>query len=54
MVQTQAMTYVHDLMIWSDNYDLIQAPRQDQLMEYNLQEYYLLDDPQSHLKMVDY
>ena len=53
MVQTQAMTYVHDLVIWSDNYDQIQVPHLDQLMEDNLQEYYLLDDLQPHLEMVD-
>ena len=51
MVQTQDMTYVHDLMIWSDNYDLTQVPHQGQLMEDNLQEYYLQDDLQ--LEMVD-
>ena len=48
------MTYVHDSTIWSDSYDLIQVPRQDQLMEDNLQEYYLLGDLQPHLEMVDY
>ena len=51
MAQVQTMTYVHDSPIWSDNYDLIHMPHQDQLMEDNPQEYYLQDDLQ--LEMVD-
>ena len=53
MAQVRTMTYVHDSTIWSDNYDLIQVLHQDQLMEDNLQEYYLVDDLQPHLEMVD-
>ena len=52
-VQTQAMTYVHDLMIWSDNYDLTHMPHHYLLMEDQHQEYYVLDDLQPRLEMVD-
>ena len=48
------MNYVHDLMIWSDNYDLIHTPHHYLLMEDQHQEYYLLDALRPHLEMVDY
>ena len=53
MAQVQTMTYVHDSLVWSDYFDLIHMPRQDQLMEDNLQEYYLQGDLQLQLEMVD-